>query len=168
MKRLFSGHAALGLTGRFFALFFLVAACSAQFTRSYDAALVSGLNAANEEALVFFSEVSVGVSAGRFADLASRYDSLIGKFEALSLQSKARPVPAFGLRLSSKLPGCGNAGECLDSSNAALDEIVGIFEGMKGDNRSLGLTAAAVQINKAGYQIAIEQVLVIENALEGR
>jgi hypothetical protein len=53
----------------------------------------------------------------------------------------------------------------LDSSDVALGEIVGTFEGMKDDNRKLGLTAAAVQISKTGYQNAIEQVLVIENAL---
>lgn len=161
------GSSALGLASSFFALFLLLVGCSAEFTKSYDAALVRGLNAANEEALVFFSEVSAGASTSRFAELAPKYDSLIGKFEALRLQSKARPTPTLGLQLGSKLPGCGRAGECLESSSFALGEIVGTFEGMKDDNRNLGLTAAAVQISKAGYLIAIEQVLVIETALGG-
>lgn len=165
MKQQLARLPALGWAGSVFSLFLLLASCTAELTKYYDAALVSGLNAANEEALVFFSEISAGASKARFAELAPKYDSLIGKFEALKLQSAARPTPTLGILLGSKLPGCGSAGECLESSGFALAEIVGTFEGMKDDNRKLGLTAAAVQINKRSYQNAIEQVLVIENAL---
>lgn len=165
VERQLCGWSAFALVGRLLALFLLLSGCTADLTKAYDAALIRGLNDANEETLVLFSEISNGATAGRYAELAPKFDGLIGKFEALRMQSAARPVPALGLRIGGKLPGCGNAGECLTVSDQTLDEIVGNLKGLKDDIREAGLTAMAVDLGKRDYQTAIGQVLAIENAL---
>src|SRR6188768_4071581 len=62
-----------------------LSACNATLAPGYDPELVSDLNAANEQALILFSEVSQGASTARYAALAPTYDALIGKFDALRL-----------------------------------------------------------------------------------
>lgn len=157
-------------------LAFVLAGCQASLAPSYDPALIAGVNAANQEALVLFSEVSTGAPTARYATLAPKYDALIGKFDALRLQAEARDVPPLGRRIAKALTAkneqlaeiCGeDAINCVNASPRSLEAIVNNFARMKTSTRTKDLTAETVTLHKNAYEISIQQVLVVETALGG-
>jgi hypothetical protein len=102
-----------------------LAGCTAALTSHYDAELVSGANTANEQALIFFSEVSGGSSAARFAALSPSYDEIIGKFDALRIRATARDVPPMGQQIAARLcPDDPDPATCANASPGSLQTIV--------------------------------------------
>ncbi|SHG98804.1 hypothetical protein SAMN02745157_0108 [Kaistia soli DSM 19436] len=145
-----------------------LAGCTVALTPAYDAGIVSGVNAANEQALILFSEVSGGASAARYPKLASTYDEIIGKFDALRLRAAARDVPDLGRRLSGRLSEvCSDDPDgCANSSPGALQAIVDNLQRMKQENRQNGINALEVAAFKNAHETSVEQVLVVETALQ--
>ena len=69
------------------------AACTTQLAPNYDASLASGIHDVNTEIMGLYSTTSLGTSAKTFASRVQSYDEIIGKLDALTLQSQSRPVP---------------------------------------------------------------------------
>lgn len=155
---------------------FVVAACQAALAPSYDQSLIDGVTAANEEAMVLFSEVHDGARPSRYAALAPKYDALIGRFDALRAQADARDTAPIGRRIARALSKgneqleeiCGPDGSgCVNTSPADLEEIVRNFQRMKETTRTKGLTKEAVALHKGAYAISLHDILVVETALKG-
>lgn len=141
--------------------------CTAALTPSYDAELVSGVNEANEQALILFSKVSGGSSAARFAALSPTYDEIIGKFDALRIRAAARDVPPMGQQIAARLcPDDPDPSACANASPGSLQTIVQNFQRMKQEHQQNGLTSLEVQAFKNAYETSIEQVLLVETALQ--
>jgi hypothetical protein len=144
-----------------------LSACNATLAPGYDPELVSDLNAANEQALILFSEVSQGASTARYAALAPTYDALIGKFDALRLRAAAREVPDLGREIGARL--CSDDDDpsgCVNASPGSLEAIVENFQKMKQNNQKNGLTPLEVKGLKNAYETSIEQVLLVETSLK--
>jgi hypothetical protein len=151
----------------------LVAACAARLAPPYDPSLVGGLAAANKDALTLFAKVANGVSPGSFPQRSDDYDEAIGAFDALRLEAAARPVPQS--RLSARLAGRAGTGAGVEVDDIArlsnptpefLTQVVAILTRMRDTDRRRGLSPVFVTGFKNDYEIAIEQALVFEKALQ--
>ncbi|QGZ59364.1 hypothetical protein [Paraburkholderia acidiphila] len=69
------------------------AACTMQLAPSYSASLANGIHDVNADIMSLYSTMGMGTTAGSFASRADRYDEIIGKLDALTLQSQSRPIP---------------------------------------------------------------------------
>lgn len=70
-----------------------LSSCKTQLAPEYDKAIVAGLTDATQKTMYFFATMEEGTTAETYTDRAISYNQLIGAYDALSLQAKARPVP---------------------------------------------------------------------------
>lgn len=152
-----------------------LAACAINATPPYDPALVAGLRAQNEKALILFSAVSAGAPKAEFS--ARPYDEVIGGFDALRVQAQARNVPPLARKLVAQMaqngivaeicgPDPAKAVDCINSSPRAIAQITATFRQMKTLHQGQGLAADIVAIQKTQYEASIQQALVVETALK--
>lgn len=145
--------------------------CAIRLVPSYDPALVEGLDRLNMRTLSLFGALDGGASATEFSRYEDEYAELIGGFEALAMRAAARPVPQLAGQLA-QLPGvaalCGgsDAVACVNSSPAALQEVVATLRQMRDVHRRRGLPEDLRHGFKAAYRISIEQALTVEMALK--
>ncbi len=147
-----------------------LAACTVQLAPDYDKTIVDGLTAANQDTTTLFAGLSAGVSASTFPDREKTYNSIIGKFDALRLEAKARPVPQ---PLLSHLFGSTAVGEkplpadqILKSPTPdVLQNIVDTITTMRDEDKKQGLVAKRAESFKSEYELSIQQALVYEKAL---
>jgi len=138
----------------------LAVACTIQLAPPYDRTIVDGLTAANEQTLTLFAGVASGGSAAEYPRREPAYNAVIGKFDALRIQAKARPTPPPPRILGDKAAGLTEA-----ASIGGLEEIVRVMTRMRDDDKDGGMNAAAVSLYKGSYEISIDQVLTYEKAL---
>jgi hypothetical protein len=140
-----------------------LAACAIRLAPAYDQTIVSGLDAANEEAMVLFASVANGTSAGTFSKREAAYDSVIGKIDALRVTAQARPEPG------GKLFGKPAAGEVATFESPTPEILAAAAEPlvfMRDTDRSEGLTTTIVEGVKRSFEIQIAQALTYEKALQ--
>lgn len=70
--------------------------CTIQVAPAYSPAFVTKVEDANTKTLQFYASLRGGAKKTTFASRSSRYDDLIGTFDALSIESAARPAPQSG------------------------------------------------------------------------
>jgi hypothetical protein len=151
---------------------FVLAACTIQLAPAYDQALVEGLDQANTETLTLFVSLEDGSPSSKFGDYEQRYASVIGRFEALVQRARMRQIPPLATRLSRLGPIqsiCTSANDptaCVNTSPAALDEVLVQIRGMRTRHRSSGLAPDLVVNFRNAYNTAIAQALTVENALK--
>ncbi len=153
------------------AFLLLVAACAIQLVPDYDPALLDGTNDANVAALTLFAQVEDGSPQSEYPLYSPRYADVIGKFEALRQSASARYVPPLAEQLAERniLRDFCDTGEnpaaCLNVTPESMGEIVSTLRRMRQLHRDSGLEPVAVAAFRNRYDIQIDQVLTIENAL---
>lgn len=153
-------------------VFLFLGGCAVQLAPTFDRTIVDGLAAANEDALILFASVSDGASRQTFAGRKDHYDRVIGTFDALVIQARARPFPQSGLarslrvnpRLAADLSEIPRIEEA--PSIGAMEKIVEIMKRMRATDGRRGLTAFVVDGFKNPYLTAIDQALIYEKALQ--
>jgi hypothetical protein len=149
------------------ALIFALAACAVRLAPDYDKRIVDGLSAANEEMMTFFAAVSAGTTAASYSQREPRYNAIIGKLDAMKVQSQARPVPAssFVSRL-----GVGPASTESQPASAPTTSILATMSEtvtkMRDTDKRQGITAVEVAAFKGSFVISMSQALTYENALQ--
>jgi hypothetical protein len=145
----------------------LASGCAVRLAPGYDRSLVDGLAKANEDAMTLFASVS-STTRETFGAREPTYNALIGKFDALRLQSQARPTPqplifqVFGIGGDPK-----TAPKLLDAPTPKiLQTVVDTLTRMRDTDRRQGLTDNLAQGFKSSYEISMDQVLTYEKALE--
>lgn len=153
-----------------FVLVALVSGCAVKLAPSYDRGLVDGLTKANEDAMTLFASASSS-TPGTFDKRENVYNGLIGKFDALRLQSQARPTPR---PLLFQVFGIG-PDPTKDPKDLALlgaptpkilQTVIDVLRRMRDTDKKQGLTEDLVQGFKNSYEISMDQVLTYEKALE--
>lgn len=143
--------------------------CAIRLVPSYDPALVEGLDRLNMRTLSLFGALDGGASATEFSRYEDEYAELIGGFEALAMRAEARPVPQLAnrlTRLGAVAELCGSdAAACVNSSPAAMAEIVVTLARMRDLHRDRGLPEELRLGFKRSYQISIHQAMTVETAL---
>jgi hypothetical protein len=72
-------------------------ACTVQLAPSRDQALIDGIRAVNVQIMQMYATTGMGVDKTGFAQRAEGYNGIIGRVDALRLQSMSRPVPDSAL-----------------------------------------------------------------------
>ncbi|BBM04250.1 hypothetical protein [Microbulbifer sp. GL-2] len=146
----------------------LISSCT-QLAPRYDAELYSDLTEVNAELMQFFSSVSHGTSKNSYKERSQSYHSLIGKIDALVMQSNTRPIPNKGTLeeinnyLNSK--GTNIAFEAEPPSVASLERISSSLNQMREEDEDKGLRVTAVALFKNEIVISMDQALTYESFL---
>ena len=155
----------------FFACLLLLVGCTVKLAPDFDRAILDGLIKTNEQTLVHFAAVSLGVKSANFGEREATYNSLIGKFDALRIQVLSRPTPQPML---ARLLGIGASGaskpddiEVFAAPTAKiLVKVIGTLIKMRDTDRDIGLSSFIVEGFKRSYEASIDQALTYEKALE--
>ncbi|WP_444914296.1 hypothetical protein [Microbulbifer sp. TRSA007] len=146
----------------------LVSGCS-QMAPRYDAALYSDLTTVNVEIMEFFSSVSSGTNKDSYSKRDERYHALIGKVDALAMQSKTRPAPESKLlkKINNYLESSGRniSFEREPPSVASLEKISESLNMMRTVDEDKGLNATAVSLFKNEIVVSMDQALTYESFL---
>jgi hypothetical protein len=158
---------------RFAALFIAiaVAGCGVRLAPNFDRTMVDGLARANEDAMTLFATVSAGVRPNTFARRERSYDELIGKLDALRLQSQVRPnpqaPPGAAILFGGNPQAQQRVGEAMTAPTPSiLTTMMKTVTMMKDTDRKTGLVPILVVNFKREFEISMEQALTYERALE--
>ena len=146
----------------------LFGGCAVQLAPLYDKAVVDGMTVANRDAMVLFAEVSGGTAAASYQSRFGSYNRLIGSFDALALQAKARPMPEIPAKADQWLQKRGIPPVTDDEipSAHALEKIASTLTKMRDTDAKQGLTAVEVQAFKGQVSIYMDQAVTYEAFLE--
>ncbi|MGQ8363664.1 hypothetical protein [Glaciecola sp. 1036] len=148
---------------------FYLSACTTQLTPRYDQALFTGVTQTNVKALELFAAVSAGTDMLNCGSRAQHFNQVIGNLDALSLQSKARPVPKNSVTeevnafLASK--GVGSLAEDIAPSAVSLEHASSIIAKMKEVDCKTGLKPGAVMAFRNAFIISMDQAITYESFL---
>ncbi|WP_250462829.1 hypothetical protein [Microbulbifer litoralis] len=147
-------------------LFSILLTGCVQLAPGYDKELYSDLTEVNASLLGFFSSVSMGTTKQSFPEREDTYHNLIGRVEALAMQSETRPIPDAEIleKINDYLIASDREILFEDSppSVASLEQISGTLQKMRETDEDRGLTPGAVKIFKNGVVISMDQALTYE------
>ena len=145
-----------------------ISSCSITLAPEYDRAIVEKTSSVTTETLMLFAEVSGGTTKDSFEKREPTYNQLIGSFDALNLQSKARPIPNVSLdRLNQLMKQKGMENISGDYPSAtAFKEIALTLEKMKETDELSGLNPTIVAAFKGQIEIYLEQAITYETFLK--
>lgn len=143
--------------------------CQVTLAPAYDQAIVEKATESSELAMWFFASLDEGVTAETFGSREMTYNQLIGAFESLNLQGKARPVPT-GMamdKVNALLETKGSGALTEDYPSAfAFGEIANTFQKMKTTDRKNGVKPLAIQAFKGQVAIYLDQAITYEAFLK--
>jgi hypothetical protein len=123
----------------------------------------------SELAMRFFAVVDSGTNRESFSLREPIYNDLIGAFESLELQAKARPVPEnIALeKINELLQAKGSDAVSGEYPSAfAFGKIAETFRKMKETDREKGLKPLALQAFKGQVEIFLDQAITYESFLK--
>nr|WP_136249498.1 hypothetical protein [Ningiella ruwaisensis] len=153
-------------------LFFVVAlsACTVQLAPQFDQRLYHQLLDTSANTLIFLAETSSGTRANTCEQRQNSYFQLIGQFEALALQSRARPMPDSDMleKINAALSARGlNTGDMDEAASAAaLDKVASSIAKMQEQDCANGLQPIIVATFKNEILISLDQAITYESFLE--
>jgi hypothetical protein len=152
------------------ASFLILSACAIKLAPAYDKTVVEGLGALNEQMMTLFASVSGGTQAASFDRRQEAYNTIIGKLDAIKIQSDARPVPPSNF---SQIFGGGGRPASPDDvtqlrapTGDILTTMINTMTKMRDTDRKQGLTPFEVSAFKNNIVISMDQALTYEKALE--
>jgi hypothetical protein len=164
----------LSIRLRFLSLMFVVwlAGCAVQLAPPYDKVVADTLVSANTETMTLLATVSPGTKPETFSAREERYNEVIGKVEALSLQAVARPMPknkitdAINKLLDKRGVQALADDEDTPPSAHAIKAIAQTLTKMRDTDRKQGVTAFEVQAFKGQILVYFDQAITYENFLQ--
>lgn len=155
----------------FFAFFgiALLYSCEATLAPAYDQAIVEKVTASSDLAMRFFAEVDGGTERESFTTREPVYNILIGAFESLEIQARARPVPKnIALdKINEMLQARGSNNITGEYPSAfAFEKIADTFKKMKETDEQNGIKPLALQAFKGQMEIYLDQALTYESFLK--
>ena len=151
----------------FCAIFLL--GCQVTLAPAYNQAIVEKATESTELSMRFFASLDESVDAATFENREPIYNHLIGAFESLKLQAKARPVPS-GMaldKINAVLEAKGSGGITEDYPSAfAFGEIANTLKKMKATDRANGLKPFAIEAFKGQVAIYLDQAITYESFLK--
>ncbi|WP_111879803.1 hypothetical protein [Aequorivita sp. CIP111184] len=147
----------------------LFTGCEATLAPAYDQAIVKSVTENSELAMRFFAELDGGTEVESFELREETYNVLIGAFESLKLQAKARPVPKNVAldKINQLLQARGSNGITGDYPSAfAFEQIAKTFIKMKVVDSDRGLKPLALEAFKGQVEIFLDQAITYESFLK--
>lgn len=148
----------------------LLTACAVQLAPLYDKEVVDGLNAANADALALFASAAGGTTRETYPERASKYDHVIGEYDALAIQGAARPVPKNDVveavkKMMSSRNTTADSGQVIPSTTA-IKGLSETLSNMKAVDQKRNISAIEVMAYRGQAVIYMDQALTYEAALE--
>ena len=149
-----------------------LAGCATQLAPPYDQVVADGITQINTEVMSVFATVSSGTTADTFKSREEKYNSVIGKLDALVIQAGARPVPRNRTTEAiNKLLQSRGAEPVMDDdgsppSATALKKVSETITKMRDTDKKQGVTATEVLAFKGQASIALDQATTYENFLQ--
>jgi hypothetical protein len=150
----------------------LLSGCATQLAPSFDKSVVDGLNTANTESMTIFAMISDGSSAPSFATRQDKYDSTIGKLDALAVLAGARPMPknrvseTINKLLEKRGSGAISEDDGIPPSVFAIRKISETLSKCRNTDKQKGVTALEAQAFKGQVLVFFDQALTYENFLQ--
>lgn len=162
---------AIRLRFAFFALVgvLVFGACKTTLAPAYDQAIVDKVTQSTDHTLQFFASVAGGTATDDFFARLPIYNELIGNFEALELQARARPIPDNVAldKINEILQTKGSGGVSGDYPSAfAFGKIADTFQKMKEADAEKNLKPIVIQAFKGQVLIFLDQALTYESFLK--
>lgn len=142
--------------------------CTTSLAPQFDEMIFQDLSSSSEEVLSFFASIENGTESESFLNRAGNYNQLIGKFEALELKTRARPIPANSVleKVNKSLEIRSGKAITGDYPSAyAMGEIAKTLKMMKKTDAEDGLKIITIQAFKNQVLIYLDQALTYENFL---
>ena len=146
-----------------------LSSCKTQLAPEYDKAIVESLTATTQHIMYFFATMEEGTTAETYTDRALSYNQLIGAFDALSLQAKARPVPdnVATKKINELLQSKGSDPLSSDYPSAfAFTKISETLKKMKEVDQANGIKPFALLAFKGQVLIFLDQAITYESFLK--
>jgi len=143
--------------------------CKTLLAPEYDKAIVDKVTTSSEKTMSFLATVSGGTSNSDFDKREQTYNELIGSYDALKLQAKARPIPnnVALKKINSILNIKGNPAVSGDYPSAvAFEEISKTLIKMRDTDKTNGIKPIAVQAFKGQIEIFLDQAITYESFLK--
>lgn len=146
----------------------LLQSCRVSLAPEYDRTIVEKSSNLSSETMMFFAEVYTGTVKESFEKRESNYNKLIGSYDALSLQARARPIPDISIKkLNDLLKEKGIETASGDYPSAvAFKEISMTLIKMKETDQKTGLNSTTVAAFKGQVEIFLEQAITYETFLK--
>lgn len=158
-----AGRRALAWIG----LALLLSSCVLRAAPAYDPSIVAGLANANTEALQLFAAVSEGTTSRTFADRRKRYEDVIGRFDALRVETLSRPVPRPPVVSGATARAAATVGgDIANPTPSYLENILRTLTRMRDVDRARGLSAVNVALYKQSYVERITEAFYVEKAFQ--
>lgn len=148
--------------------FTLLQSCRVSLAPEYDKAIVEKTTSLSSETMMLFAEVQNGTVKESFDKREPTYNKLIGSFDALSLQARARPIPDISIKKLNDLfeqKGIETASGDYPSA-MAFKEISLTLIKMKETDQKSGLNITTVAAFKGQIEIYLEQAITYETFLK--
>ncbi len=147
----------------------LITSCKTVLAPAYDKAIVDGVIATSQKTMTFLAGIPEGTSKTTFEFRENTYNELIGAFDALKLQARARPVPkkVAADKINKLLQAKGSntiAGKY--PSAFAFEKISETLVKMKEEDREDGIKPIAMQAFRGMIEIYLDQAITYESFLK--
>lgn len=152
-------------------VWFLVG-CATQLAPAYDKSVVDELNATNVEAMTIFAAAAGGTKPDTFKAREEKYNTTIGKLDALTILAGARPIPGSKTTetINRFLVKRGHGGlledEATPPSAHAIERVARTVEKMRDTDKVQGLTKTEVEVFKGQAVTYLDQAITYENFLK--
>lgn len=153
------------------AVLFSIAGCVTQLAPPYDKNVAEGLTAVSTEAMTLMAVVSHGTDKGGFTSREDKYNTLIGKLDALALAAGARPMPKNKVtdainKLLAKRGETINEDDATPPSAHSIKKISETLTKMRDTDKKQGVTVLEAQGFKNQLVIYFDQAITYENFLQ--
>lgn len=145
-------------------------ACATTLAPNYDKAIVDGLNVTSAQLMELFAESASGTNPASFSAREKTYNKLIGKLDAMAIQSRARPVPTNKVtdKVNAALEQRGV--RLIDGSDVpsatAMEKISATLVKMRDTDQKQGVTPFEVKAFRGQVVIYLDQAITYESFLE--
>jgi hypothetical protein len=151
-----------------------LSACMVQLAPAYDASIVGGVEAANQDIQLLFAQIGSDVDSATFSVRKPQYDKIVGELGAAELQIRARPMPnakaitqaAAALAKLHVASVTVDPGFTAYPSARAIHDLQDTIQHMEGFDEKAGLHGAAVLAFKNQADVFLTQALTYENYLK--
>lgn len=151
------------------ALILLISGCATQLAPEYDKAIVDKTIATSQATMSFLEQIRRGTNVNDYTAREQTYNELIGAYDALSLQAKARPIPkSVALdKINQRLQTKNSETISGDYPSAfAFEKIAETLRKLKEKDQEMNLTAPVIEVFTGQIKIYLDQAITYESFLK--
>lgn len=147
----------------------MLLSCKTSLAPEYDQVIVDQCAEATARTMTLFAEVSDGVEKATFQARESRYNELIGIFDALALQARSRPVPSNEIteKINALLSEKGTTTVTGRYPSAvAFEQVARTLQKMRDTDKANGIHPQVTEAFKGQIMIFLDQAITYERFLK--